>query len=163
MQVPTALRAQHASFMSALERLPLTAPATAVIHADCGPMNAIRTPLGQTVLVDWDAAGVGPPLIDLGYLLLGCTVGGVAPSVIERRIASVLMGYQEHRGLSAADLDDLTDALRFAPAVAGARRFVAEVTGCGPREAWRGWWSAYDNVPALRARICAVLDRLQSR
>ena len=40
-----------------------------MLHTDLAPANAIRTSSGRLVLVDWEDAGVGPAVIDLGGVL----------------------------------------------------------------------------------------------
>lgn len=44
----------------------------ALIHTDVGPHNAVETRNGDLVLVDWDDAGLGPRIFDLGFPLI-CT------------------------------------------------------------------------------------------
>src|SRR5438046_1440218 len=41
-----------------------------VTHGDCWYKNAIKTADRGVVLIDWDCAGVGLPILDVGYLLL---------------------------------------------------------------------------------------------
>jgi Ser/Thr protein kinase RdoA (MazF antagonist) len=43
-----------------------------LLHGDCWPGNAVRTHGGGMVLIDWDGAGIGPAILDVGYLLLTC-------------------------------------------------------------------------------------------
>ena len=40
------------------------------IHGEINTANALLTPTGRMVLLDWDAAGTGPALLEVGYPLL---------------------------------------------------------------------------------------------
>ena len=62
----------------------------ALIHPDFVPANAILTPDGGLVLVDWTGAGRGPRLYSLAFLLWAAGCGG--PS----RLDAVVAGYREH-------------------------------------------------------------------
>jgi len=102
---------------------------TGVVHGDPWPGNAIRTAPDQVTLIDWENAGLGLPLLDLGYCLLEChrDVGlpGDHPEAWrirpdESRIAAVAAGYSRWRRLQPAELDLLLEGIRFAAALAGA-------------------------------------------
>lgn len=41
---------------------------TVIIHNDYHPANIIQTTGGQLVPVDWEGAGLGPAVIDVGFL-----------------------------------------------------------------------------------------------
>ncbi len=43
-----------------------------IIHNNCHPGNAIRTADGKVVLIDWEGAGWGPAVLDVGFLLISC-------------------------------------------------------------------------------------------
>ena len=62
----------------------------ALIHPDFVPANAILTPDGGLVLVDWTGAGRGPRLYPLAFLLWAAGCAG--PS----RLDAVVAGYREH-------------------------------------------------------------------
>ena len=100
----------------------------AVVHGDPWPGNAISTARDWVTLIDWENAGLGIPLLDLGYCLLEChlDVGlpGDQPAAWhiqpnEDRIAAVLTGYSRWRRLRPAELDLLADGMRFAAAFVG--------------------------------------------
>ncbi len=57
-------------FLRAFEALPdFSHLPQAVLHTDLAPENAIRRPDGRLVLIDWEDAGVGSAVIDLGGVL----------------------------------------------------------------------------------------------
>ncbi len=104
-----------------------TLPA-AVVHGDAWPGNAIRTARDQVILVDWETAGLGLPLLDLGHCLLECHLGGgprdarrpaghIRPD--EDRIAAVAAGYSRWRRLQPAEQDLLPEGILAATACAG--------------------------------------------
>jgi len=43
---------------------------TCLIHTDIGSHNSIQLPNGEIVLVDWDDAGIGTRILDLGFPLI---------------------------------------------------------------------------------------------
>ena len=42
-----------------------------LIHTDIAPANSVETKEEKIFLTDWDDAGIGPTVLDLGYPLLG--------------------------------------------------------------------------------------------
>ena len=58
-------------YMKLVESLPnFSGLSTSLIHTDIGPHNAIQRPDGLIVLTDWDDAGVGTTILDLGFPLI---------------------------------------------------------------------------------------------
>jgi aminoglycoside phosphotransferase (APT) family kinase protein len=119
-RVPAAFHAfagdLHAS-MLALQRH--IRHAAHIVHGDCWYLNAIETQDGEVLLIDWDVAGVGVPLLDLGYLLLTAHFDLGAPLVVAAdpaRIAEIMQGYQRRYRLAWQDRRHLIHALRFLPA-----------------------------------------------
>jgi Ser/Thr protein kinase RdoA (MazF antagonist) len=87
-----------------------------VVHGDCWHTNAIQTEHGGIVFVDWDSAGWGLPVLDLGQLLLASHHDLAQPLRLEhdpQRIAAILEGYTAHRPLSPAERQTLLSAMRF--------------------------------------------------
>jgi Ser/Thr protein kinase RdoA (MazF antagonist) len=106
---------------------------TALLHGDPWPRNALLLPDGTAALIDWDNAGRGTAILDLGYLLHTChllrpqvPVFQLDPAVMRE----VLRGYLGRRSLTPAEAAALPDALRFGVATLYARpERVATRTG----------------------------------
>jgi len=99
--------------------LPIT-----LLHGDCWPHNAVLTAEGQVMLIDWDCAGLGPAILDVGYLLLMCHLGKPQlPKMYadSARIAAVVQGYCQYRCPTADELHVLREAVHFETA----RRILA--------------------------------------
>jgi Ser/Thr protein kinase RdoA (MazF antagonist) len=118
--VPTMLRQFCEDSIVALQRVQQAQQVgrlpEALLHGDCWPRNAVRTPEGGMALIDWDGAGIGPALLDVGYLLLACHLGKPqlpAMQADEQCIAAVVHGYCQQRKPSAAELSVLEDALLY--------------------------------------------------
>ena len=96
---------QHAS------SLPIT-----LLHGDCWSHNAVLRSDGQVTMIDWDCAGLGPAILDVGYLLLMCHLGRpqlpkmYADSV---RISAVIQGYCQYRRPTTNELLVLREAVHF--------------------------------------------------
>lgn len=93
-----------------------------VIHGDCWHANAIRTAPNTVMLIDWDNAGLGPAVLDLGQLLLTCHYDLANPLIVEpdeARIRAVMEGYMMQRRVTAIELGYLAEALRFGLAFHG--------------------------------------------
>jgi Ser/Thr protein kinase RdoA (MazF antagonist) len=117
----------RAVLLAVRQRAPML-PVT-VVHGDPWPGNAIRTAPDQVTLIDWENAGLGMPLLDLGYCLLEChlDVGlpGDQPAARpirpdEDRIAALAAGYSRWRRLQPAEQELLPEGIRFAAAFIGA-------------------------------------------
>ena len=86
------------------------------VHGDCWYQNAIHKADGGVVLIDWDLAGVGLPLLDLGNLLLTAHFDFSQPLVLEAdeaKIAAIMRGYGRQRTISQRDVDMLVPAMQF--------------------------------------------------
>lgn len=91
--------------------LPLT-----LLHGDCWHANAVRTPYNGLILIDWDCAGLGQAVLDLGNVLLTCHYDLSAPLVLEpdqSRIQAIMDGYQSQRPLTEQERTSIPDAIRF--------------------------------------------------
>jgi Ser/Thr protein kinase RdoA (MazF antagonist) len=99
--------------------------ARTLMHGDCHVQNIIQTPDGQHVLLDWDGAGRGRAVLDLGRLLLygqfdHDTLGSWLPRADPWRVHAILTGYCQHRALDYAERSILLEAIRFSIAIGGA-------------------------------------------
>lgn len=87
-----------------------------ITHGDCWYRNAIKTMAGTVILIDWDAAGTGLPLLDLGYVLLSAHLDLAQPFHIEpdaHKIDAIISGYHQHHRIQHQSQDMLLSALRF--------------------------------------------------
>lgn len=91
--------------------LPIT-----LLHGDCWPHNAVISRHEEITLIDWDCAGLGPAVLDVGYLLLTCHLG--KPQLPTMRadpalITAVVHGYCQQRQLNRYELAVLHEAVHF--------------------------------------------------
>ena len=119
-RVPATLRQFCADSLSALQRIQQAQQADllpeTLIHGDCWPGNAVQTSVGDIAFIDWDCAGIGPAILDVGYLLLTCHLGKPQLPTMqpdEQCIAAVVRGYCQQRRLNEAELSVLEDALLY--------------------------------------------------
>ncbi len=116
-QLPGVLRTLYEASVATLDtlqqatQLPIT-----LLHGDCWPHNAVVAEDGQLTLIDWDCAGLGPAILDVGYLLLTCHLG--QPQLPKMyadptRIEAVIQGYNQQRRLMANELVVLREAVHF--------------------------------------------------
>ncbi|HZO74220.1 MAG TPA: phosphotransferase [Ktedonobacteraceae bacterium] len=114
--VPSELQTFYDEVSATLERIQRASLPVTIIHGDCWPGNAVQTPDGDIVLIDWDGAGYGPPVLDIGSLLLACHFDQPQfPLIIPEPslISAVVEGYCQQRLLTQAELEMLVDAVRF--------------------------------------------------
>jgi methyltransferase (TIGR00027 family) len=83
----------------------------ALIHPDFVPANAILTPDGDLVVVDWTGAGRGPRLYPLAFLLWAAGCSG--PS----RLDAVVAGYREHVTPGEDEISRLAGAIWARPLI----------------------------------------------
>lgn len=136
--VPAELRGFNERSLETIRRMREAAPGlpVALLHGDCWPRNAVVSMDGTLVLVDWDGAGLGPAVLDLGYLLMACHLGAPDLPVMRpdpERIGAVVRGYCEQRRVTAAELGVLEQAIAYD----SARRAVLEEALFVVPEEWR--------------------------
>jgi Ser/Thr protein kinase RdoA (MazF antagonist) len=115
-KLPQAFQALASNLHRSMCALQQLSPQFGITHGDCWYQNAIKTSPGQIVLIDWDCAGVGLPLLDLGNLLLTAHFDLSQPLVLEphrANIEAIMHGYQQQRLLTAAERACIADAMRF--------------------------------------------------
>ena len=83
-----------------------------IIHGDCHFGNVVATPPDAYSFVDWEAAGRGAAVTDLG-LLLSSSLDPSDDTLNGAVIHSIIDGYCAHRRVSQIERDLLPDALRF--------------------------------------------------
>lgn len=160
--LPAGWRDMHAAFLATAEAVQRTAPELpeALVHGDAWPGNAVQPggrPGGPVMLVDWDTAGLGLPVLDLGNCLAECHLDSDLPRdrpeawlvrPDAHRIAAVASGYREVRELTAAEHDLLPEAVRFGAAFVGAIHCEAALTGGA-------------SGPGMDARLARLRNRLE--
>jgi Ser/Thr protein kinase RdoA (MazF antagonist) len=114
---PNELRPIYERLIGTFDRLAeVEALPTCLIHADCWPLNAVVTPTQNLVLIDWDGAGYGPPVLDLGKLLLAAHYDLSRPLEVVPNpawVAAIVQGYTAMHPLSAEERRLLPAALPF--------------------------------------------------
>lgn len=151
--VSPALQATYEEILQALHSLPpMTDLPQALLHNDCVPTNAVVTPEGRLVLIDWADAGRGPMLIDLAWLLLQCDDGKpqtpLPPTDLERLYA-VMEGYCRYRVPTRAETEAMLPALRFVSTVWSGLEFSAALRGESSEHSWEWWWARYHAAAAI--------------
>jgi Ser/Thr protein kinase RdoA (MazF antagonist) len=175
--LPAGWRDMHAAFRATAEAVQRRAAELpeALVHGDAWPGNAVqpragwpgwpggdqagagRPGGGPVMLIDWDTAGLGLPVLDLGNCLAECHLdSGLPPDRPEawlvrpdaHRIAAVASGYREVRELTGAEREVLPEAVRFGAAFAGAIHCEAALTGGA-------------SGPAMDARLARLRNRLE--
>jgi Ser/Thr protein kinase RdoA (MazF antagonist) len=115
--LPPAFQAFAANLHTSMRALQQQLPEQLCItHGDCWYQNAIKHRASQVVLIDWDNAGVGWPLLDLSNLLLTAHFDLSQPLVLEPNEAAIkamMQGYQQQRQIVAAERACIADAMRF--------------------------------------------------
>jgi Ser/Thr protein kinase RdoA (MazF antagonist) len=99
----------------------------AAIHGDGYPANALLLDDECVALIDWDCAGWGPAILDLGTALLDAQPDRRAGEriVVDPAIVTAMMaGYAQFRILTSAERDYLLDAMRFGVSFLGGVRFA---------------------------------------
>lgn len=123
---------------------------TTLIHNDCHPANALVTAPGHVILLDWEGAGMGPAILDVGFLLVNCdgkapweplSTGSFHPN--EELLQAVLEGYCQYHQLTTDELDYLPDAIRFRSLVFGAGSFASAIAQQKSAEFSQWWWKRY--------------------
>jgi Ser/Thr protein kinase RdoA (MazF antagonist) len=155
--VPVGLRGIYNRLLEAIHsigdsgHLPRT-----IIHNDAHPGNAVIAADGSTVFIDWHGAGVGPAIVDLGFLLISSEI---APSwapplpMDKNRTRAIVDGYARHRVPTPAELNWLPDAMNFRALLYGAGHLATTATqGLDtPPEMW--WWERYQAADDLAACV----------
>ena len=112
---------------------------TVFLHGDAHYNNTILTPSGEVVYVDYDSAGPGPAVIDLGFLLVnadGAPIVSPPEPSDPARVEATIRGYCRHRTPSDTELSHLADAIRFRPLVFACANFKSALKHGRTPERW---------------------------
>jgi Ser/Thr protein kinase RdoA (MazF antagonist) len=139
----------------AVERAAPLLPIT-LIHGDAWAGHAVQHSPSEVMLIDWETAGLGLPVLDLGSCLAECHLdSGLPPDRPEAwliqpdelRIAAVAGGYSAFRVLTPGERALLPDAVRFGAAFLGAIHLSAALIGGA-------------SGPDIEARLARLRNRL---
>ena len=133
-----------------------------LIHNDCHPANAVHTHTGQVILIDWEGAGSGPAVIDVGFLLASCdTESPWTPPMPPdpARVRAIVDGYCQHHVLTHAELERLPDAIRFRAIVFGACSFASAIKERGSDDDSDWWWKRYVAADDIAGRASKRFER----
>jgi Ser/Thr protein kinase RdoA (MazF antagonist) len=161
--LPRHLYSRYDEIATALRNLDLFEDLpTVLIHNDAHPSNAICTPTGQVLFIDWEGAGLGPAVIDLGFLLASCdTESPWTPPLPPdpARVEAIIAGYSQYHTLTFAELDRLPDAIRFRALVYGAVSFATSIREYGREDEDRWWWRRYEAAEDIAERASSCLEK----
>jgi Ser/Thr protein kinase RdoA (MazF antagonist) len=155
-EVPATMRTRYETLIRAIQALDRCEDLPKVlIHNDCHPANAVVTPSGAVTFIDWEGAGWGTGVIDVGFLLSSCdTRSPWTPQLRPNpnRVRAIIDGYCQHHILTTPELDRLVDAMRFRALVYGAGSFATAVCLGKPEEESPWWWRRYVAAEEIAAR-----------
>lgn len=98
----------------AVERLPaMDDLPQGLVHTDLWPGNAVRTPAGELAMLDWDDAGRGTVVLDIGYALQATCIPDDPQDWREDLACAFLDAYREVRPLTGAETETIPDAMSF--------------------------------------------------
>lgn len=159
-EVPARWQRLHAALATVLTRVAQWAALpVAILHGDAWAGNTIQMTDTSCVLIDWELAGQGIAVTDLGRLLLFCHEEVDPPSGVwlrptAERVNAVIDGYCQQRVPSRAEQAVLLDAMRYGVALEAAGMFT-----------WaqeRGWDAEMQAALDVRQHwytICAKIAR----
>lgn len=167
-QVPPHLAPLHARLHADIEQVRAFegCPRT-LIHGDCHLGNVVMQPPHDYAFVDWDAAGWGYAVTDLGLLLSSCTLRGDETSTREA-IEAAIEGYCTWRVPALAERACLADAIRFRVLATLACAFEERMApGYSPMEQFYGLtydeWLRHEERAATVARFAReLIDRVST-
>lgn len=162
-KVPSKLQPAYDRVTAALHSIdPCEDLPQVLIHNDCHPGNSVYTPDGEVMLLDWEGAGLGPAVLDVGFLLISCDTESpwtLPPPPDPARVTAIIDGYCHYHRLTTAELERLPDAMRFRSLVFGAwsmaetiRRGDQGLADDGQAFASAWWWRRYLAADELAER-----------
>jgi Ser/Thr protein kinase RdoA (MazF antagonist) len=112
-RVPAHLQEEYARLTRRMQQIrPFDTCPQTIIHGDGHLGNVVITPTSEYVFIDWEAAGRGAAVTDLGQLL-SSSVEPSDDALHRAGIQAIIDGYCAHRRVSQIERDLLPDALRF--------------------------------------------------
>lgn len=141
---------------------------TTLIHNDCHPFNAVMTAPGHVTLLDWEGSGMGPAVLDLGFLLSNCdgkvpwlpaATDAFQPNV--ELLQAVIEGYCQYHQLTIDELAYLADAIRFRSLVFGACSFAEAIAQQQNAEFTQWWWTRYCAAEELAERTKSYFEHIE--
>jgi Ser/Thr protein kinase RdoA (MazF antagonist) len=172
--LPAAWRRLHSECRTVLTAVGQAAGSAAesIVHGDVWARNAVQSSPSAVPFVDWETAGLGLSVVDLGNALLECHLDSdlpddepsrwlVAPS--PDRITALASGYAAARALSAAELGLLPAAVKFPAAVVGSVHLEVALTEGVSGPAMEARHARLENRLAVADQVAAIArDRLRS-
>jgi Ser/Thr protein kinase RdoA (MazF antagonist) len=154
-QVPAAWQSEYNQLVAAVQHTSRCedAPIT-LIHNDCNLGNVVALPNGGFGLVDWEMAGRGPAVLDVGILLRNC-FSKQSLSIDHAAIRAVVNGYCQYRQLSTTEQARLPDAIQFMTLVLLAAYFPERMIGAVQEDellygaTYAAWQAQYAAGPAI--------------
>jgi Ser/Thr protein kinase RdoA (MazF antagonist) len=114
---PAAIASMVAQLLPSLDRLAILNLLNGMVHGDAWYMNAIETPKGAVVMIDWDQCGLGALVGDLAYLLLTSHYDLLRPLDVQpdqAKVRAIVEGYYAVRPITSNERNALLDLMRFA-------------------------------------------------
>lgn len=137
-----------------------------LIHSDPHIGNTVLGADGTVRLTDWESAGLGAAVTDLGALLSGCLLPGQqTPDVTAIRAA--VRGYRTYRGLTADEHTVLVDAIQLRSLTLLAACFDQHSrSGYDASTLWFGqtyerWLDTYHLAPSIAAYAADVFQEVE--
>lgn len=159
---PTELQGEYAYLERRLRQIrAFDSCPRALTHGDCHLGNIVVAPDLGPVLVDWEAAGAGAAVADLGQLLSDCS-DPRSPELNGTAIDAIMDGYHSVRPLTPIERDLLPDAISFRVLVTLACAFEER---CSPsfQPDDRLWGATYAEWQRHERRAAQIAERALRR
>ena len=168
-RVPAHLREEYARLTTRIQQVRhFDECPQMIIHGDCHLGNVVGTPTHGYSFVDWEAAGRGAAVTDLG-LLLSSSLDPSDDTLNGAVIHSIIDGYCAHRMVSQIERDLLADAVRFRILVtlAGAYEQRSSPDYQPTQQFWGSTYAAWEQQEQRATQIARIaqarLEELATR